>query len=587
MTTLILARDKSTDYRVVLGKNASETERCAAAILRKYLRKICGVSFPIARDGAPVGAKEICVGRTNRLDKSARLSSLGEEGTLIARRGASLWLCGGGMRGTLYAVYSFLELLGVRFYAPDCERIPHTNPLRFAMEQDLREKPIVDYRDENWFNARDSVWCEKVKINARNKDRPLSIAGGKGYFGWFVHTMGALAEMTPPFMNKQPCLTDESVFQTVLKNVRQRFIDFPGNSIISVSQNDGTNASAVCQCEKCRAINDKEGTLMGTTLYMANRVADAVRDEYPDVLVDTLSYNFTCEAPRYMKPRENVVIRFVTAFCCEHHPLEKALDEPGAGSERKSLQFNKNLTRWSKIAKTLHMWYYTTSFSNCLTPFPNFESFRRDMRYLTDHRVRGFFLQGNADPDGEFGALRAYLCAKLLWNPRMTKSAYYALIDDFLDGYYGKAGRAIRGYIDLMQKTDPDTHFHLYADPMQIYPPKFTKRGGRTVADMRFVDRGKALWDEAEAAVKDSPVHLRRVQKSRLQHLYYEISLRHALLDATGGGKDAREELARITALNRKLYRTMRRYKIALTEGAKPKDNPDLQNHPLQWASRN
>ncbi|MBR6530391.1 MAG: DUF4838 domain-containing protein, partial [Clostridia bacterium] len=392
MTRLTLAAQKKTAYQIIISKNASETVKTVSADLARALKKISGATFPVKTDSAKKSACEICVGVTNR--RAFRFSGRNcEEFYRTAVEEKTLYLVGGSPRGTMYAVNSFLETLGVRFFTKDCEIYPSLDELVYEHKKDIYFKPIVEFRDTNWSMTKDSAWCERMKINAQDH-RPLPIAGGKGYFGWFVHTMGALAEMTPPFMNKQPCLTDENVFQTVLKNVKKRFVDFPGNNIISVSQNDGTKTDAICQCEKCREINEREGTYMGTTLYMANRVAEAIAEECPDVLVDTLSYNFTTVAPKYMMPRDNVVIRFVTAFCCIHHALEDAKDLPGASSEHKSLTFNENLARWQDMAKTLYMWYYTTSYSNYFTPLPNFEAFRRDMAYLTKNKVRGFFLQG-------------------------------------------------------------------------------------------------------------------------------------------------------------------------------------------------
>ena len=583
MAQLTLAKDSKSLYPIVIAQNASESIRTVAANLRKYLNKMTGARFSIRTDAQKPAPREICVGPTRR----AAFSFSGrnrEEFYRIAVQGERLFLIGGGDRGTMYAVNSFLELLGVRFFTPDCERVPQAQTLAYDHQKDIYYKPIVEFRDENWAMALDSDWCEKQKINCHG-DRELPIAGGKGYFGWFVHTIGDLAEMTPPFMNKQPCLTDDKVFETVLKNVKKRFEKFPGNNIISVSQNDGTRGDAVCQCEKCREINEREGTLMGTTLYMANRVARAIRDEYPDVLVDTLSYNFTTEAPKYMMPEDNVVIRFVTAFCCIHHALEDARLSPGAGSETKSVRFNENLKKWQKMAKTLYMWYYTTSFSNCLAPLPNFEAFRKDMAYLTKNKVRGFFLQGNNKTSGEFDELRAYICAKLLWQPKMSKKEYWAMIDEFLEGYYGAAAPFVRGYLDLLMETEPDTHFHLYGDPLQIAPPRYRKINGRDVLDTSFIDRGKELWDAAENAVREHPKELKRVKKARIQHLYYEINVRFATIAST---PDPRAEMKKLERLNRKLNALLKRFHIDfIAENNRRAANPDFQNTPLQWGAKN
>jgi len=44
--------------------------------------------------------------------------------------------------------------------------------------------------------------------------------------------------------------------------------------------------------------------------------------------------------------------------------------------------------------------------------------------------------------------LRSYVMAKLLWD---VKADANKLIDEFLDGCYGKAAKPMRAYFDLMQ----------------------------------------------------------------------------------------------------------------------------------------
>ena len=60
------------------------------------------------------------------------------------------------------------------------------------------------------------------------------------------------------------------------------------------------------------------------------------------------------------------------------------------------------------------------------------------------------FEQGNREVGGEFAELRTYLISKLLWDPYANVDT---LINDFLNGYYGAAGKYIRQYIDMMREA--------------------------------------------------------------------------------------------------------------------------------------
>jgi len=71
-------------------------------------------------------------------------------------------------------------------------------------------------------------------------------------------------------------------------------------TIISVSQNDN---SRNCQCENCRAVEKKEGSPAGLLIHFVNRVAEDIEKEFPDVLVETLAYQYTRKPPRFARRR--------------------------------------------------------------------------------------------------------------------------------------------------------------------------------------------------------------------------------------------------------------------------------------------
>ena len=56
-----------------------------------------------------------------------------------------------------------------------------------------------------------------------------------------------------------------------------------------------------------------------------NSVADAIADEFPHVVVDTLAYQYTRPAPNITVPRKNVVIRLCSIECNFAAPLVRLL----------------------------------------------------------------------------------------------------------------------------------------------------------------------------------------------------------------------------------------------------------------------
>ena len=106
---------------------------------------------------------------------------------------------------------------------------------------------------------------------------------------------------------------------------------------------------------------------------------------------------------------------------------------------------------------------------------------------------------------GEFAELRAYVIAKLLWNPECDVEQ---VINDFMYGYYGRSGQHVRRYFDLLHgRLTPQTHIHLGLQPDD---PLFSDA---------FIREAEAIFDEAEA-VADNEQLRQRIEMARLPIMY-------------------------------------------------------------------
>ena len=116
---LTIAEDGVAKAVIVVAPDSPEPERHAAAELAEFLHQITGGKFEILHKNAP-GQSRILVGL-----KAANLTAvdfvrdgLGSDGIIIRTLGKDLVLVGGHPRGTLYAVYTFLEdHLGCRWWS--------------------------------------------------------------------------------------------------------------------------------------------------------------------------------------------------------------------------------------------------------------------------------------------------------------------------------------------------------------------------------------------------------------------------------------------------------------------------------------
>ncbi|MBO5042211.1 MAG: DUF4838 domain-containing protein [Clostridia bacterium] len=540
---MLIANTPLDSYKIILPAAALEGERDAAEVLRDTLTRATGVTLEIATDASPAADCEIVIGQTNRdTDKvTAARAEIQNDGYAMVMDGTRLYITGNLPRGGVYGVYTFMEdYLGARFYS-DTYMTVH--------DGEVKDVPADLYRvDSPYFFSRDTYWYHilhprrPTKMNIRNAvksnhwDMP-DLGGGVTYAGPFVHSIWALAEI-PHEIGVQPCLTDEKTYENVRKNVRRVLQENPSATIVSVSQVDSYPDQLGCQCEKCKAIDDREGTPMGSLLTFVNRIADDIKDDYPNVYVDTLAYRYTRKAPKTIKPRDNVIIRLCSIECCFCHPL----DDPNCPH---NVEFKKDIEEWAAICNNLYIWDYTTDFLCYLSPFPNLAVLQKNVKFFKDHHVIGMFEQGNYQSlSGEFGELRGYLLAKLLWNPDMTEAEYYAHMDEFLRDYYGAGWPYIREYIDVTSKKAAERHLFIYDTPNRIFP--FDKKEADD-PDLDILDPEKIeawsrelknssvtaltdetafatylldLWNKALAAAECDD-HRAHVRQSRVQALYY------------------------------------------------------------------
>lgn len=261
----------------------------------------------------------------------------------------------------------------------------------------------------------------------------------------------------------QRCLSNPEVLRLAKERVLKWIQEHPEARIISISQNDTGNW---CQCHECKALDDSECSPSASIIHFVNEIAEEVHKNYPEKLIDTLAYQYSRKPPRSLKPRENVIIRLCTIECCFSHSLE------GCDSEQ-NRKFKEDIEAWSRIAPKLYVWDYVTNFANYIMPFPNLYVLKPNIEFFIKHNVKGIFEEGNysSGGNGEFAELRAYILAKLLWNPDDDVDI---IIEDFLDGYYGKASKPIKDYIELMHDKVKRFHIHvsIYSPPTSEYLTK-------------------------------------------------------------------------------------------------------------------
>ena len=485
-----LVTNGATEYVIVHGKDATMTEVHAAEELQKYLKLISGADISIVTDDAEEARKEIIVGKTNRETENAfDREELGEDGLIIKTTDEKLWLIGGGDRGTIYSVYTFLEdYLGCGFYTKFVERVPEMKTIALQEIKEDKQIPVFKYRDVAWTDYTDFTREDisvKRKINGAVWERKLSEEVGQGY-NWALDTGGhtfsrlvdpsiyyaehpeyfAMDENGNRIAHGQLCLSNPAIPGIIIESARNWLISDPDSNIIAISQNDLINP---CLCDECKKICEEEGgAYSGAILRVVNTVAEDLKKDYPDLKVVTFAYQYSRSAPTKTKPADNVYPLLCTIECCFSHPHKEECDMDYTASyiNNSANTFAKDLEDWSKICDdNLWIYDYNCNFNFNGITFPDLDNLLTNYRWYAEHGVTGVMPEGQwASMSYEFGALRSYLLSKVQWNPYMSEAEYYGYMDEFLEAVYGAGWKNIREYIELAEELTKDIHFSISAD---------------------------------------------------------------------------------------------------------------------------
>jgi hypothetical protein len=557
---LMLVQQGRAECVIVVGTEPTPAEQTAAKELQEFLAQATGAELPIrvctdiAKD-----QPQIVVGpspRVKELLPEVQLEQIGDDGILIRTVGNALVLAGPAPRGTLYAVYTFLEdTVGCRWWTSDEATIPQ-KPTLTIPSLNIQYAPKLKSRTAYYRDALRSPFAARLKTNG-SATQLDEAHGGNNRFAMFVHTFFPLLPPAKYFdahpdwyslidgkrvhENAQLCLTNNAMRKELTQNALQVLRENPGAKLISISQNDWRNP---CQCDKCQTIVAEEESESGVLLRFVNAVAEEIEREFPDVWVETLAYQYTRKAPKLVRPRTNVVVRLCSIECSFVQPLggEKY------GGNTVNEEFRADIEAWSRVAPRLFVWDYVTNFSNYLVPHPNLPALAPNVRFFVDHNVVGLFEQGDAESGvGDFVGLRAWLLAHLMWDPSRDDQQ---LIDEYLAGYYGAAAPHLREYLDLISSAGLKSDKYLGC---------FLPDTSRWLT-LEQLNRATRLFAAAEQAVADDLTLSKRVRRERLplDHVWlsrYEslkiaATLRKQEFLGPQEPRDAVEEFIRVAKAN-------------------------------------
>lgn len=497
---------------IVLGADAIPAEKTAATELQDFARRMSGAEIPIVAAAGPSNERgRVFIGQTAQtkaLLPGFKWETLAHDGILIKRVGADLVLAGDRPRGTLYAVYEYLERLGVRFLAPDETLIPAQATLPLPQTETCYV-PKLQYRETTYqrvINGQNAEFAARLRLNGNYNQIPVAFGGNYTVIGdchtfdlWLPAATYFAAHPEWYSLKKgkriggqiigQLCLTNPEMKQEFIRQTLKQIGLNPAAGMISVSQNDG---SGPCECAVCKAEAKKLGNETDLLLQFVNAVAAEVEKAYPAFLVNTLAYSYTRPPPKTIRPRHNVLIQLCTMVDYSQ-PLDSKLNQT----------VMNNLVAWSRMTDALFIWDYTVGFGNLHLPFPNTPVLKPNIQTFIAHKTIGLHEQGDLyNPEVSLVPLKTYLLAKLMWDPSQNQDQ---LTREFLNGYYGAAGKSLYAYLKLIEDARARAGAKLTS---------FAETAPYLTADVLV--KAFALFDQAEKAVADKTTLLKRVKLQRL-----------------------------------------------------------------------
>lgn len=545
---------------IVIAADAGAKVKTAAGDLQVYIEKMSGAKLPLATDAdSPAGAL-ILVGKSKaaaalRVAIPAGLtSSRREEGFVIACRGDRLLLAGndeGPYHGTEYAVYEFLNRLGVRWFMPGDygEVVPKQATIAFP-EGQWREKP--DFVMRNWWlHAQPEMATQERTWKIRNKMNPDNLFATPGdssarnlmpqatYYkehpDWYAMNADGTRN---PFL---PCLSNPNAVLASANTIKEYFRKNPDANSYGFAPDDGLprdyDPETVKRNQGFVELGGRPGvpgevSTSEEWMTFVSNVAAEVHKEFPDAYIATNGYANRDIPPQGVKLDDHLVLMFAAIWSCTLH----AYDDDHCWMKERQGQM---LKRWCEQCK--NVWIYGYNYQmlvSGLTPLPETRKLRRDFPLMKKWGVMGF-LDETRNVWAECGIASRYLRARLEWNANANVDA---LLDDFYAKWYGAAAKPMRAYYDALEDAIEKTPMHGHED--RVLPPVYTPELLKTL---------KAQVALAEQAA-DSDAAKTHVRADRLITDHLEAYMAMWAAEFAGNFAEAARQAGRMLELRGQLH---------------------------------
>lgn len=516
---------------VVYSDGASESLIAAADFMAATLERMSGSNGvrTAVKEGSESGFS-IYVGMAAN-SAAIDLSDVKDDGYRLEIKSEGIYIVGKTDDAARNGVYDFLEThLECMYVSPENTYVPLCPTVKLALEEKT-VNPTIIWRKVYQYESVQNGWYERLKMNGTIVKEGENSIELYNEWGTWCHSS---FEFVPPekyfdehpeyyakFLGKRRyqfnvlgrtfpthlCYTNEEVYQIAEAELVKRIEANPEVKFWDFSIMD--TYFATCRCKECKKFNKEAGSEMGTLLAFLNRLADAIRDDYPDVYLSTLAYQRVKNPPKNMKCAPNLCIN-VCAF-----PGTQSYPYSTEGGIKASREFAERVVEWGKICDNILVWDYVVNFTHLKLPFPNFEFQKENLEFYLENNIRFVFHQGSREPMDENAEMRTYLLSRQLWDKDVDLKA---LAKKYVAVVYGDAAGLAEEYMDLQNSAmiESGVDLSLYDNPKKhkngYLAPKLTDK---------YLELTEKMLEVAE---NSDTVNVKAVEMLRVNALYAKMT---------------------------------------------------------------
>lgn len=468
---------------VYAGQSLSDVEKEALQQLQSGVKKLYGVALPLLKNPQEIDAElpVVVVGREAALETGKiterELQGIQPGGHIIRSDGNGVVIVGLNSWDTRYAVYHFLEKLGVRFYLPRFNQafFPDSPPARIP-EFSISDSPDFAYR-----SGLSDVWRQMYyqlgdPLNGLTPEVFEKKETGSDL--WIDHTAGYLVPKLL-YYQKHPeyyamredgkrvaaesftdhrtplCLSNTDVSKISVERALGWVEKEKGKQFFMITYGD---TGLWCQCPECRKLDSREGEYSDRLLSWVNPIAKAIGEKYPDRILMTFAYGGTDTPPQKNIPEKNVWMVGSTGLgnfpFWDHLRQQKMIPEKQV----------EKIDGWLKIVPDRYTVceYQSGTYKPALI-----DSMVARLRYYREKGVRGIVFSYGVPRN--FKTLWQYLLGRLMWD---VDQDAMKLAREFIGYYYGPAAREIWSIFELAHNRYQDT-LSSKATIEDLYPAGF------------------------------------------------------------------------------------------------------------------